>query len=452
MARKNLLKTKKGRLAAFFLLYVSEGLPQGFTGMALSLEFKRMGMSGAALGVFAATLVMPWTWKWLLGPFVDNLHFKRFGHRKQWIVTSQIGMLLTLCLAMYYFPTMQNGQMLGMSLFTSLLVIHNVFAATQDVAIDGLACTTLAEEERGIGNGLMFAGAQLGAAVGGSGVLYLKEVLGFQLASMMVPLCLIGVLAMLIFWMVESRTVVREAGSTEPEEKGFSYTMNEIKGYLVEVVKTFCGSIQGVLGLCIALMPFGGMALSLVVSTVLTPTLGMTDSEIATMGLVTSAIFIVFCMTGGYLSDKMGRKLSLAIFGLGTVIPTLWIGWRLQSEGWIFPSAGNGDGTWPRHDGLIQAWWWASCVYVCFQGLMYGVRSAFFMDIVNPKISATHFTACMALLNVVTMYSYWWGGQAVTAKIDGGWGFTYFQIFALDAFLGTLFVLVLPFVKKRQLK
>ena len=46
----NLLSTPKGRLTGFFCLYLSEGLPQGFTGTAVALEFKRMGMTGAAIG------------------------------------------------------------------------------------------------------------------------------------------------------------------------------------------------------------------------------------------------------------------------------------------------------------------------------------------------------------------------------------------------------------------
>jgi hypothetical protein len=37
----NLLSTRRGRLTGFFFLYLSEGLPQGFTGTAVALEFKR---------------------------------------------------------------------------------------------------------------------------------------------------------------------------------------------------------------------------------------------------------------------------------------------------------------------------------------------------------------------------------------------------------------------------
>jgi hypothetical protein len=53
----------------------------------------------------------------------------------------------------------------------------------------------------------------------------------------------------------------------------------------------------------------------------------------------------------------------------------------------------------------------------------------------------------MALLNVVTVYSYWWQGKAVTPLAQGGWGYTYLHIFLLDAALGAVFLLLLPFVK-----
>lgn len=452
----NLLNTRKGRLAGFFCLYMSEGLPQGFTGTAVALEFKRMGMTGAAIGTFAATIMLPWTWKWVMGPLVDNLHLKQFGRRKQWIVSAQLGMILTLVAAILLFPhatTAADGTRVftGLALFSAVLLAHNIFAASQDVAIDALACTTLSEHERGTANGLMFAGAQVGAAIGGSGVLYLKGWLGFSTASLLAPLVLIGILGMVILLIYEhALPAIFGNGSPEPEpvpHASFRRAVNEIRLYLGIVLRVFFRTRRGFLGLILALIPFGGMALSLTVSNVLTPTLGMNDKEIATMGLACSLVFTACCMTGGFLSDRFGRKLTLAVFSLGTLLPTLWMGWRLHAEGWTFPAGASADGTWPRHETLITAWWAASLVYSVFQGLMYGIRTAFFMDIVEPRIAATHFTACMALLNVVTVYSYWWQGMAVTPATKDGWGFTYLHIFLLDAALGAVFLLVLPFVK-----
>jgi PAT family beta-lactamase induction signal transducer AmpG len=452
----NLLRTRIGRLLGFFVLYMGEGLPQGFTGTAVALEFKRMGMTGAAIGTFLATIMLPWTWKWLMGPLVDNLHLKRFGRRKQWIVASQVGMLLSLVAAILLFPdcsTAPDGAKVitGLALFSAVLIAHNIFAACQDVAIDALACTALTEDERGVANGLMFAGAQTGAAIGGSGVIFLKSALGFEIASLLAPLVLLGILFMVVLLIFEHHipNIFSDGSPQEetPPRAPFRRALREIVLYLGIVLRVFFMTRRGFLGLMLAVVPFGGMALSLTVSTVLTPTLGMNDNEIATLGLAGSVVFTICCMAGGFLSDRYGRKRTLALFSLGTLLPTLWMGWRLHAEGWTMPAGASTDGTWPRHEVLIHAWWVASMVYAVFQGLMYGIRTAFFMDVVEPRIAATHFTACMALLNLVTVYSYWWQGKAITSLADGGWGFTYLQIFMVDAAAGAVFLLVLPLIK-----
>ena len=451
----DLLSSRLGRLAGFFGLYVSEGLPQGFAATAVALEFKRMGMTGEAIGSFLAIIMLPWTWKWVMGPLVDNLHLRRFGRRKQWIVCSQAGMIITLLVAMGWFPqavrdTGGAAQITGLGLFTALLLVHNFFAATQDVAIDALACGALHESERGLANGLMFAGAQAGAAVGGSGVLYLKGVLGFGAASMVVPLLMGGILVLVVVLLFEKCCPPSPVGDVPPADApSLRRALGEIRQYGAIVLRTFLRTRRGFLGMVLAVIPFGGMALSLTVSTILTPTLGMSDGEIATLGLACSLVFTVCCMTGGFLSDRFGRRLTLSVFSAGTLLPTLWMGWRLHAAGWHYPLAASPDGTWPRHEELIQAWWVAGLVYSVFQGLMYGIRTAFYMDLVDPRIAATQFTACMALLNLVTAYSYWWEGMAITPVAAGGWGFTYLGVFLLDAALGAVFLLVIPFVKPR---
>ena len=108
------------------------------------------------------------------------------------------------------------------------------------------------------------------------------------------------------------------------------------------------------------------------------------------------------------------------------------------------------DGTWPRAESLIRDWWIAGLVYGGLVGMMYGVRTALYMDIVDPRIAATQFTASMALLNVVTIYSYWWEGRAMTPAAEGGWGLTVPQTLAADAALGLVFLAVLPLLQPRK--
>jgi PAT family beta-lactamase induction signal transducer AmpG len=121
------LATRRGRLAAFFLLYVTEGIPSGFSGTAIATYMRRQGLDPAAIGAFIGALYLPWALKWVMGPIVDVISSDRWGRRRLWILITQSMMAITLLIAM----PIDVQRHLG--LFTALIVIHNVFAATQDV-------------------------------------------------------------------------------------------------------------------------------------------------------------------------------------------------------------------------------------------------------------------------------------------------------------------------------
>jgi PAT family beta-lactamase induction signal transducer AmpG len=169
----DLLRTRAGRLATFFLLYSTEGIPLGFTATAIATQMRRQGLGPVAIGAFVGSLYLPWAFKWITGPFVDAFSSDRFGRRRTWIFAMQIGMMATLVAAMPIDYVAQIG------LFTAVIFLHNCFGATQDVAIDALAVNVLPEHERGIANGFMFAGASVGQAIGGSGVLFLTAYMPF---------------------------------------------------------------------------------------------------------------------------------------------------------------------------------------------------------------------------------------------------------------------------------
>ena len=173
--KPNLLATERGRLAAFFFLYITEGIPLGFAATAIATQMRRQGVGVADIGAMVAAIYLPWAWKWAIGPFVDVVSSERFGRRRTWIIGAQILMVLTLMTALSVDVTKQ------VQLFIWIIIVHNIFAAAQDVAIDALATQTLHEDERGLANGLMFAGAYLGQAVGGAGVLFLLAYVSFPM-------------------------------------------------------------------------------------------------------------------------------------------------------------------------------------------------------------------------------------------------------------------------------
>ena len=71
MQTTDLLKTRNGRFLTFGLLYVSQGIPQGFTGVAMIAYMRQQGMSLDQIGLFGAALVLPWAFKWVWAPLID---------------------------------------------------------------------------------------------------------------------------------------------------------------------------------------------------------------------------------------------------------------------------------------------------------------------------------------------------------------------------------------------
>ena len=55
----DLLATKRGRQLAFFLLYVTEGIPLGFTATAVATQMRRQGVGPEAIGAFVGSLYLP---------------------------------------------------------------------------------------------------------------------------------------------------------------------------------------------------------------------------------------------------------------------------------------------------------------------------------------------------------------------------------------------------------
>lgn len=456
----NPLSTKPGRLAAFFLLYMTEGIPYGFTAIAIATQMRRKGLTPAQIGLFVGTLYLPWAWKWLVGPVVDNIHSERLGRRRGWILVMQVLMCLSLIALM---PINFASHLV---LFTAVVIVHNCFAATQDVAIDALACNVLAEDERGLANGLMFAGAYTGQAVGGSGVLFLTAYIGFSPTFLLVAASVLLITIVIVLPMREhvvSPILSEPAVPVTPNDgRVLNYApspsvnyprkpkledappvpgiLERIKTYCLEALLAFFGSRGTIAGLVFALLPAGAFALSLSLATNLAVELGFTDTQIGLLTLTTTIISAVGCVVGGYLSDLLGRRRMLAIYLAATAIPTLYLAWIMYQQGYILPHDPQSATRPAGSDAIILAFWIASIAFAIPQGLMYGTRTALFMDLCTPAVAATQFTAYMAMLNLAIAYSSWWQGQAIQH-----WGYP--TTLLLDAVLGLICISVLPLTR-----
>jgi PAT family beta-lactamase induction signal transducer AmpG len=168
--------------------------------------------------------------------------------------------------------------------------------------------------------------------------------------------------------------------------------------------------------------------------------LGLSDNQIAQLNLVSAVIFALACVAGGGLSDRYGRRRTLALFIFLTVIPTLWLAWAMREAGWIMPIDVNQPNRASPSSALVITFWVAVLVYNVFQGLYYGVRSALFMDVTTRAVAATQFTAYMAMANLAITYSSWWQGLSIVR-----WGYPVTLV--LDAAFGLFVLLFLPLMK-----
>jgi MFS transporter, PAT family, beta-lactamase induction signal transducer AmpG len=478
MKMPNPIGTKTGRLFSFFLLYLTEGIPYGFATLALLTQLRRADIPAEQLGAFTGFILLPWSFKWVMGPFVDLISFGKLGHRKAWILFSQILMCLTLLVCIPLTASVfkqhddyaeaksqliQDGEVervapkdggketpddsplgklksnyltdlsLGLWVLTIVFFIHNWFAATQDVAIDALAVNVLKPEERGLANGMMFAGAYTGQAVGGSLVLIMMDGIPFM-DGLKIPFeytywfVSAGILFVTVFVVIPLREKARETANDQR-------IANEIKTYSKTAAKAIFTNRNGIIAFFMAILPAGALALSKELQTVLGVELGLTDGQIGELTFVATIISAFGCVLGGILSDRLGRRTMLALYIVMSSIPTLWLAFEMKAVGWTGTKPPNPEAVPP----VIAAFWSAVTVHSLFLGLIYGTRFAVFMDITNPKVAGTQFTAYMSLGNVVLSYTAFWQGYVIT---NVGYTTTLF----IDCGLSMIYIGLLPFL------
>jgi MFS transporter, PAT family, beta-lactamase induction signal transducer AmpG len=427
MRLPDLLASRRGRLTAFFFLYVTEGIPLGFAATAVATQLRRQDVGPAEIGAFVASFYLPWAFKWAFGPFIDVFTSKRLGKRRGWILGTQVMLVFTLlCCTLLDLPAQ-------LGLLTGVLLIHNSFGAMQDVAIDALAVSTLHEDERGLANGVMFAGAAIGSAMGGSGVLFLMPLLGLKGGFVFVAGCIALVTLLVVL-------PLKEPATPDAEERaaGLASAGREMRSFAVEAFRSFVGTRGAWSGLWFSLLPAGAMSLGLALQSNLSVEVGMDDDSVAWLTLWSSVIGAGCMVFGGWLSDRWGRRRMLGLYLALMSLPVFYLMTALLEHQWIMPVASDLRRTAPA--ALVTAVWVATLAYAVTNGLMYGTASAIYMDVTNPKVAATQFTAYMALGNLAIAYSATWQGIAIEAL-------GYPKTLLIDGVIGLLCLGVLPFIK-----
>ena len=147
------------RRAGLSVLYFIQGIPQGLIYFALLDWLTSVGFGISDIAIVISLASLPWTFKILIGPFIDTLKSSKMGKRKPWIFFSLLASSLVFFISSNYISTELSALSIGLCLFIIIL-----FTSILDVATDALAIDTLSNDERGISNGLMWASRTIGVS------------------------------------------------------------------------------------------------------------------------------------------------------------------------------------------------------------------------------------------------------------------------------------------------
>lgn len=404
------LHTRLRRLVVFALFYFSEGLPVGFTTIALAAYLRGQGVNMTTVGTVVAATYTPWVFKWAWAPLVDLIRVQRFGPGGTWILACQSGMILTLA-SMLAFDALSN-----LGLVTALVLLHNILAATHDVAIDGMAVRVIPANEMGTANGWMFAAQFAGIAIGGSGALYVSSWWGFRASLVFL---LLSLLCLLLLVTLPLREPPDEAVPAPREGSLLSAILERVRGFFRELyVGFFRSGSAPLVGALFAAFPHGAMGLGLALSPGLQVDMKLSEQMIGNVSFLSNIGGAFGSLLGGWLSDRTGSaRLWIAVSYIATPLITLGVALQLTGTG----AAGLS----------VTVFALAVTAYSLFYGIYQGAGSGMFMQLSSKAVAATQFTAFMALSNLSSSYSSLWQGRSVdqsgyaaTLKLDAALGFT----------------------------
>jgi MFS transporter, PAT family, beta-lactamase induction signal transducer AmpG len=381
LAVKTLVASRLTRLLVLGALYFAQGIPWGFISVGYVVFLTDQGASNTAVGSALALAYVPWSFKWLVGPFIDRFPSRRFGRRRPYIIVAEFLMGLTILALIAIDPARQLGWV-GVALFA-----HNTFAAIQDVATDALAIDVLPLEERGKANSITWAAKSAGVVAGGGGGTVFAKFMGWPALFIAIALLIWGVMVLVI--LVPERPVGTESEAAAKQR--FSW---------LGLWRSFAFR-EPIAAIAIAALAPAGYALSAPIFTrMLRADLKQSEETIALLsGTIDPVAGVAGALAGGLLADRFGTRRVMSI-SMAIIAATLLVFAFTQRF-------------WPSF-AFLSTW-----VFVeKFAENAYAAATlAFFMTLSNPAVGATQFAVYMAVTNL----TYSWT-SALGGRIADGWG------------------------------
>ena len=417
--------SKFARIGTLCVLYFSQGVPWFFIATALVTFLVDSGSMDDEAKLKLLTMgMLPWIFgKLALGPIIDRFQFRSMGRRRPWVLISQLGMIVTMAAFLLVEDPASELETLGL-----FFLIHNIFAALQDVSSDALAVDVLLDHEVPMTNGLMFVAKGFGAMFA---VLVLGRVLfdsGFQ-SALMVQIPLLFVIMMVPLFILERSGEQRFpwGSSTQSDSEtstSESMTFGEILGGFRNAVSSM--PARWALLLCTVMWIGGGMGTGMGIidfqwEFLFVESLGWDAQDyLDTKALPVFLMTMMGFLVGGFIGSKFGshRTLLYAV-SIGTLLTVLWSMSRSM---------------WDDSSFMTLAW----LVWTFVWAIVGANLLAMLMSITTKDIGGTQFSIYMTLINVGAF-----AGNALSPIVFDAVGESFPDLFLVGAIFQGLLIYVL---------
>ena len=160
-------------ILAVLLLSFSSSLPLVLLGSTLQAWYTVAGVNLLTIGML--TLVgQPYLYKFLWAPLMDRFTPLLADRRRGWILITQVGLIIGLCVMAYMTPQTHPWSLAIVALIVAFI------SASQDIAIDGYRVDILTPEMRSAGAAVTSFGGRLAILVGGAFALILASSIGWR--------------------------------------------------------------------------------------------------------------------------------------------------------------------------------------------------------------------------------------------------------------------------------
>jgi MFS transporter, PAT family, beta-lactamase induction signal transducer AmpG len=381
--RKTLLKAifSKNMLICAFNGFTA-GMPLWFLYQLVPAWLRTQGVDLKTIGLFAL-IGLPYTWKFLWSPFLDQYVPPFLGRRRGWMLITQVALFLSIA------GIGQLDPAANPLIVAYVAAAIAFFSASQDIVLDAYRRELLPDEELGLGNSLYIQGYRVSSIIPGGLGLILADRVSWPTVHFVVA-CFMSVGIVKTLLIDEAATRIRPPRS--------------IGDAVVEPFKEFF-TRKGGIGSAFRILAFiflykigDSMATALVTPFYLDVGFSMTQIG-SLVKVINLAAMIVGTFVGGAIIFKIGINRSLWIFGVVQMVSIL--GFAVLSE------VGN--------DVRVLA------VVIAFEYLGVGMGSsvlvAFMARATNTDFTATQFALFSSLIALPRTFA-----NAVTGFLIEGVG------------------------------